>query len=136
MKKILLWVDVAVFLGVAVYAFRHAVWIPRECAGAVMAIVGFALWLEARRELGASFTPLAQARALVTTGLYARVRHPIYIFGTVAYCGLFLMIGYWIPFLCFMFISIGQVLRMRREDAVLEQAFGDQYRAYRAGTWI
>jgi protein-S-isoprenylcysteine O-methyltransferase Ste14 len=62
-----------------------------------MAAVGFALWLTARIQLGKSFSVRARARALVTTGLYSKFRHPIYLFGGVAYAGLLIAWGKLIP---------------------------------------
>jgi hypothetical protein len=52
-----------------------------------MAAAGFVLWILARVQLGSSFAVTAQAKALVTAGLYAKFRHPVYLFGGVAFTG-------------------------------------------------
>ena len=102
-----------------------------------MAAVGFALWLTARIQLGQSFSVRARARALVTTGLYSKFRHPIYLFGGIAYAGLFIAWGELIPLVCFvLFYPIFQILRLRKEQSVMEQAFGEEYRRYKASTWF
>ena len=101
-----------------------------------IAATGFALWLTARLQLGRSFSLGAKARTLVTTGLYAKFRHPIYLFGFVAYAGVMLTWGKSIPALCFLLIYSVEVVRLRKEERVLEQAFGDEYRRYRASTWL
>ena len=40
----------------------------------------------------------------------------------------------WLP--VFVLLIPLQLWRARKESAVLEAAFGDEYRAYRAGTWF
>ncbi len=53
----------------------------------------------------------------------------MYLFGFVAYAGIFLMLGKWIPFGCFVVLYAGQLVRVRREEGVLEEAFGAEYRS-------
>ncbi len=134
--RALYWIDVALFLGFGVFVLSHWQWNVRYLIGIAMAIVGFALWMLARVQLGKSFSIRAQARALVTTGLYSKFRHPIYLFGGVAFAGLFVAWGKPIPLLCFILIYPTQILRLRKEETVLEQAFGDEYRRYSASTWF
>ena len=50
-----------------------------------LSVVCAALWLVARLQLGAAFSVRPEARQLVETGLYSRLRHPIYVFGTAAF---------------------------------------------------
>jgi protein-S-isoprenylcysteine O-methyltransferase Ste14 len=73
---------------------------------------------------------------LVTTGLYSKVRHPIYLFRGIAFLGLFIAWGKLIPLLCFLLIYPLQILRARKEEKVLEQAFEEEYRRYKASTWF
>src|SRR5205807_2506426 len=62
-------------------------WTLMQTAGLCLLLVGFVLWTVARFQLGASFAVKAQAKHLVTHGLYARFRNPIYIFGSVTIAG-------------------------------------------------
>jgi protein-S-isoprenylcysteine O-methyltransferase Ste14 len=102
-----------------------------------MAVVSFTLWMFARIQLGRSFSVRAEAKALVTTGLYSKFRHPVYLFGELAFAGLFLAWGKPIPALVYFALFIPtQIVRARKEERVLEQAFGDEYRRYRARTWF
>jgi len=101
-----------------------------------MAVLGLALWVLARLQIGKSFSVSAQARKLVTTGLYSKFRHPIYYFAGVAFSGLFIAWGRLYPFLIFLVMYSVQILRMKKEEAVLKRAFGDEYRRYRASTWF
>jgi protein-S-isoprenylcysteine O-methyltransferase Ste14 len=105
-------------------------------AAFVIAAAGFALWMAARVELGESFSFLPQARKLVTTGIYARFRHPVYLFGMVAYFGLAIAWGHWIGYTYVALVGVLEWLRGRREDKVLEKVFGEEWRRYRARTWL
>jgi protein-S-isoprenylcysteine O-methyltransferase Ste14 len=99
-------------------------------------LTGFVLWTIARFQLGASFAVTAQARQLVTRGIYSKIRNPIYIFGSWLIAGAFLVIGRPLWLLIFVIIIPMQIWRARKEAAVLEAKFGDEYRAYRASTWF
>jgi protein-S-isoprenylcysteine O-methyltransferase Ste14 len=136
MARIYRWIDVGVFLAFAAFVVSHQAWSTRCVIGFGMALAGLALLIVARFQLGSSFTIRAQARKLVTTGLYSRVRHPIYVSGGIAYLGLFIAWGKLIPLLCFVLIYLTQIPRAKQEERVLEQAFGDAYRRYKAGTWF
>jgi len=89
----------------------------------------------ARVQLGKSSGVRAKAKALVTTGLYSKFRHPIYFFGEPALAGLFLAWGKLIPALAFFVLTCPtQIVRSRKEEAVLEKAFGEGQ--YKASTWF
>ena len=132
----LYWVDIAAYLAFSAFVISRATWHAREIIGISIAIAGFALWMTARFQLGGSFTVSAQARKLVTTGLYSKFRNPVYYFAAVAFAGLFIVIGNPVLVLVFILFYSYQIPRMRKEAKVLEQAFGDEYRRYRAKTWF
>ena len=134
--KILRWVDVAAFLLFAALLWFYGPRGVRFAVGMGVAAVGFALWMLARRQLGSSFSASAQAKALVTAGLYAKFSNPIYLFGQVAYLGLAIAWGNPVGYIWVALTGIAQFFRIRKERAVLEQAFGEKYRAYLAGTWL
>jgi protein-S-isoprenylcysteine O-methyltransferase Ste14 len=73
---------------------------------------------------------------LVTTGLFSRIRHPLYTgfilwilgWGVFHGAGLSLAVG---------ILSIGNILYWRRwEDEALESRYGVLYKEYRARTWF
>jgi len=72
----------------------------------------------------------------VTTGLYSKIRNPIYVFGTVMSTGLALVVQRPALWIIVVVVVIGQTIRARREARVLEAAFGDAYREYRRKTWF
>jgi protein-S-isoprenylcysteine O-methyltransferase Ste14 len=136
--KWLAWIDIPLFLGFSAAIARYSwAWDARHVAGMSVGLLGFALWFTARRQLGKSFSVRPEARALVTTGLYSRFRNPIYLFGGVAYGGVLIAWGKLVPLLVFVVgYPLFQFVRARRENAVLEKAFGDEYRRYKARTWL
>jgi protein-S-isoprenylcysteine O-methyltransferase Ste14 len=137
MANILFWIDLPFILGFGAFIVAHSPWSSRYAVGLALALGGFTLWGLARLQLGKSFSVRPEAKALVTTGLYSKFRHPVYLFGGITYAGVFLAWGKLIPGLCFALIyPIYQTLRSKKENAVLEQAFGEDYRRYRAGTWF
>ena len=129
-------VDVGLYLVLAVIAGRHWHNDPRHWIGAAISLPALALWMLARYQLGSSFAVRAEAKKLVTHGLYSRIRHPIYIFGGLAFLGEFLIFGWYIWLTIFAVFNLGQYFRVRREEQVLAEAFGEEYRAYKAGTWF
>jgi protein-S-isoprenylcysteine O-methyltransferase Ste14 len=112
------------------------VWQARHVVGLAIVVPSLMLWSLARNQLGGAFTARAEARSLVTRGLYAKIRHPIYIFAELLSVGIFLFLGRpW--FFALLLISVPlQVRRARREDRILEEAFGQEYQAYRKQTWF
>lgn len=116
-------------------------WAPTELTtvrivGVCLIVVGFVLWTVARFQLGASFAVTAQARQLVTRGIYSKIRNPIYVFGSCVIAGAILVFTRPIGLVVFVLIIPMQIWRARKESAVLEAAFGEEYRKYRAGTWF
>ena len=136
--KWLLWFDLPLILGFAAAIVLYAwAWDARHVIGMAIAALGFALWLTARLQLGKSFAVRPQARALVNRGLYSKFRNPIYLFGGLAYGGLLIAWGKVIPLVFFvLFYPLYQYLRVRKEAEVLEKAFGEEYRRYKASTWL
>lgn len=136
------WAPVVVLIGLANSAFfwwariDDKIWKVRHTIGVVIMVPSFLLWALARHQLGASFAVRPQARALVTRGLYSKIRNPIYVFGELLNVGLFVFFGMpWLFVVLPITIAV-QVLRARIEARVLDAAFGDAYRAYRARTWF
>ncbi len=132
------WFDIPTFLIVAgAVVWRAWAWDVRHVVGMGIAALGLALWVTARVQLGKSFSVRPEARALVTRGLYSKFSNPIYLFAGVAYGGVFLAWGNVVAFIIFMAGYIAfQYPRVRREREVLEKVFGDEYRRYKAGTWL
>jgi protein-S-isoprenylcysteine O-methyltransferase Ste14 len=118
------------------WKFRSAPWDPMRWTGAILMVPSFILFSIAHVQLGSSFSVSAQARNLVTTGLYSRIRNPIYLFGGLLIVGVFLCLERPLYMLIFVVLIPLQLVRMRQEEKVLEAKFGEVYRLYRKGTWF
>jgi protein-S-isoprenylcysteine O-methyltransferase Ste14 len=118
-----------------VYA-REVDWSTAKRIGAVIAGISFPLFVLARWQLGSSFSVKAKASRLVTTGLYSRIRNPIYLFGGLVIVGLSLFLSPWGPLVVALVIVPLQVVRARREERVLAEAFGEEYERYKSTTWF
>jgi protein-S-isoprenylcysteine O-methyltransferase Ste14 len=135
-KRALLWFDVVATLVIVGLAARFA---PRTAwfyAGLGLTAAAIPFWILARLQLGRSFSVTAQARRLVTRGLYAKLRNPIYLFGGLAYFGALVALQVWWLLAAWLALTPIQVLRVRREAKVLADAFGPEYEAWRAKTWF
>ena len=104
--------------------------------GLVLSLIGLSGVMVARYTLGRSFSIVAKATELVTTGVYARIRNPIYCFGMILIVGLVLILRAPVLWLMVVVVIVVQIVRARREARVLEAKFGDDYRQYRARTWF
>lgn len=111
-------------------------WNVQRYVGTALVVIGIIGIVMARIELGRSFSVRAEAHKLVTTGIYSKIRNPIYLFGMVMIAGLILVVQRPILFIALFILLIGQTIRARREARVLEAAFGDAYREYRRKTWF
>lgn len=122
-----------VLVALAVVAdVRSPVWFVVLGLSVICAI----LWFVARRQLGVAFSVRPEARQLVVTGLYAKFRHPIYVFGTTAFLLVLLALQGWQALAIWAILIPVQVIRGRREEGVLADAFGAEYEAYRNSTWF
>jgi protein-S-isoprenylcysteine O-methyltransferase Ste14 len=128
-----------------VAGFLALVWIFRSAAaplglatwiGLVLGLIGLAGVILARYTLGRSFSIAPKATALVTGGLYSRIRNPIYLSGMVFILGVVFMLGRIELLAVFLVLIPIQIIRARREAAALEARFGDAYREYRRRTWF
>lgn len=71
-----------------------------QVAAALLCLIAFALVSLARYQFGRAFSVSAQARYLVTAGLYARFRNPIYVFAEFFLAGLALLSAVLVAFYC------------------------------------
>jgi len=104
--------------------------------GLLLGLIGLAGVILSRYTLGQSFSVAPKATALVTSGIYSRIRNPIYISGEIFLAGLVLILWRLDLLIILLAIAPVQIIRARREAAVLEAKFGDAYREYRKGTWF
>lgn len=118
------------------FLVRVTAWTPMRVVGIFITALGLVSLVVARLQLGDAFSVKAKASTLVTTGVYARIRNPIYVFSALALFGAILYSDKprWLGI--FAVIIPVQIYRSRNEARVLEQKFGSAYREYRQRTWF
>jgi protein-S-isoprenylcysteine O-methyltransferase Ste14 len=126
---------VAVLTLLGLIFFRPGEWNGERCVGLAITVPATVLLFIARYQIGSSFSVIPQARELVTHGIYSKIRNPIYVFSAILAAGIALALEPWALLLLIILVPV-QILRAQREAKVLEQKFGDEYRAYREKTWF
>ncbi len=90
------------------------------------------LWAHSRVALMDSFSLLpSPSGKLVTSGLYARIGHPIYLFSTLAATQFLLLIERVDLLPWATLLAVVQWLRAKREERGLLAAFGEEYKYHR-----
>jgi len=111
-------------------------WTPWQIVGSAIGVPAFALFVLARIQLGRAFSVHAKASTLVTAGIYARIRNPIYVFGGLVIASIIVFTHRPGWLLIFVVLIPLQSIRARKEEQVLEAKFGDAYREYKQKTWF
>ena len=118
---------------------RH--FLPRTETGADLGILltwaglGLAIW--ARYHLGQYWSgriTLKEGHQLIRTGPYARLRHPIYTGLDLAVIGTGLVFDRWRCVAAVCVITIGFVIKAKREEALLAGQFGEAFVEHRKHT--
>ena len=106
--------------------------------GIVLTIVlaAIVLMIVSRRQLGEAFTVTPKAKALVTTGLYSRIQHPMYMFLDLFLLCIIDAINSPTLILAWAVLVTVQAIQSQREEKILSTAFGAQYDAYKDRTWV
>ena len=113
------------------FSFPLPAWL--RWVGFGLGLLSMAFWTWTQIHLDTQWSAQLQLRKehhLVTTGPYSRIRHPLYsaMFGWASALGL--LTANWI-FVAMAVLSIaGTVVRIPKEEQMMLEAFGDEYKAY------
>jgi protein-S-isoprenylcysteine O-methyltransferase Ste14 len=106
-------------------------------SGVGLAALGLAVRVTAMRQLGSRFSPLLTVQpdhVLETRGLYAWIRHPGYLGAWLASLGAALAFGSGPALAPVLLFGALMAARARREEALLEEHFGEAWRRHRGRT--
>jgi protein-S-isoprenylcysteine O-methyltransferase Ste14 len=126
------------FLGagwIDTFSFPLPAWL--RWTGFGLGVVSLIFWTWTQVALDTQWSAQLQLTGghhIVTTGPYARIRHPLYS-GMIGWCAaLSLLTANWI-FVVVALLSIAGVLkRVPKEEQMMIEAFGNEYRAYMGRT--
>lgn len=104
--------------------------------GLGIAIPSLLLLVLARVQLGRAFSVNAKATALVTAGVYSRIRNPIFVFSSLMIAGVIIWANHPWFFLILVVLIPLQIYRSRKEEQVLQDKFGAAYLEYKRRTWF
>lgn len=108
---------------------RAEIDVPLQVTALILIIVGWILSTYVLLWLGRSFSIMAQARNLVTTGPYAIIRHPLYLCEEIAVIGIALNYLSIEAALIVLAQWLFQLRRMTNEEKVLRASF-PEYSSY------
>lgn len=135
MRKAVLVGVIALLAAGAFVVVAHGGRIFALSVGGAFILASVPLMALARVQLGKAFSVAPKATTLVTHGLYSKIPHPLFVFLDLALLGVVTalrqtwLVGPWLALVAV------HAWAARREARVLESAFGDAYRQYRARTW-
>ena len=107
-------------------------------AGVICLVIGLWLFYRSHADLGTNWSITLEVREqhrLITQGVYRRIRHPMYLALALYSIGQALVIPNWVagPSNVIAF-AILCALRVRAEERMMVEEFGDEYAAYSART--
>ena len=139
---VLAWVGFIVpLIWVASPAFsfaEYALSIGPLVTGVMCLVIGLWLFYRSHADLGTNWSITLEVREqhrLITQGVYRRIRHPMYLALSLYSIGQALVIPNWVagPSNLIAF-AILLALRVRAEERMMVEGFGDEYAAYSART--
>ena len=108
---------------------RIAIAVVLFAAGAGLAIPA----LRGFRSAGTHAEPWKPSLALVTGGIFGRLRNPMYVALTLILVGLAIVLASdWMLVMTIIFVAVIHFGVVKREERYLEAKFGDAYRQYKA----
>ena len=106
--------------------------LPVVIVASVLFLVGYVLYAEVMRENAylSRTVKVEEGQTVISTGLYAVVRHPMYTASTVMFLALPLVLGSWYALIPFAFYPVLMIVRIRGEENLLtaELSGYDEYK--------
>jgi protein-S-isoprenylcysteine O-methyltransferase Ste14 len=143
LRLLVLALTFVLLLSPSLVAFGPLVWrfVPNRLVirdlGLALAGLGILLMIWARRHLGHYWSDKVEIKTnhqLISTGPYARLRHPIYTGMLVGIAGTALAVGEWRGIAAFLLLLTNYVIKARKEERILRQRFGSAFEEYEGKT--
>ena len=128
--------DIFLFLSLFGYSFIASSFNQTAVIGYVTALLGVMLWITARYQLGDAFSVFPEAKKIIKTGIYKKIRHPVYTAGIISVLGLCLIYQNFWFYIALIALIIMQIIRARLEEKTLTAKFGQSYIEYKNSTWF
>ncbi len=109
---------------------------PNRIVGLLFISVSYVLWIIARLQLGKAFSLKPKVAFLVTTGIYSKLRHPIYLFSILVLVGATIFFESIILLLLTTALTFIELWRREKEEELLLKKFGKKYKDYQKQTWF
>ena len=95
--------------------------LPVVIVASLLFLIGYALYAEVMRENAylSRTIKVEEGQTVISTGLYAVVRHPMYTASTVMFLALPLILGSWYALIPFALYPVIMVVRIRGEEKLL-----------------
>ena len=106
--------------------------------GLVVCIAGSCLRTRAKQQLGEFFTyqlGVSEGQRLITNGLYSHLMHPSYLGLCMMFLGTCVAFQSAILFAAFVQMILSAVMRIAKEEELLECMFGKEFQHYREKRW-
>ena len=141
-SMILIWVMITFGFTAGFFLAKHDSWKSINSIitafGLLLILLGIIIRWVAIVQLGKSFTvdvAITDAARLKTDGLFRRVRHPSYLGLLIIIIGFSVTMNSLISFFIFVIsVTVAVLNRIRVEEKVLFQEFGDNYKEYKSKT--
>lgn len=107
-------------------------WLRWVAVAVALAALALLAWADHTLGTNLSITlQIKEGHTLVTTGPYHWVRHPIYAAALLFFIALSVVSANWLFAVCFVGpMALLGVLRIPKEERMLDEAFGESYRQY------
>jgi protein-S-isoprenylcysteine O-methyltransferase Ste14 len=120
-------------LGLQLFPISGKPFLP-QVIGFMLIVIGVSISVSARKALGANWThayeyQIKKEHALITEGIYAYIRHPIYTGLYIAFIGGELVAQSFVALL-FVLLFVGGYWQARQEEVILLKHFGGAYKSY------
>jgi protein-S-isoprenylcysteine O-methyltransferase Ste14 len=121
------------FMSLVTFFPRANLTVVQTVIASGICLVGTIMSIFVLTYLGRSYSLMAEARRLVTSGPYGIIRHPLYVMEELASIGVLIQFLSFSTVVVFLVHVVIQIQRMKNEEAVLEKAF-PEYQAYKSST--